>query len=73
MEEAWVLNIRDQCIAAGVPFFFKQWGGVRKSAAGRELNGSTYDEMPLRSVAEMVPRKVRLAMIGEIDAECVAG
>ena len=47
MEKAWVLSIRDQCHAAQVPFFFKQWGGVRKSKSGRELDGRTYDEFPL--------------------------
>ena len=35
LEKAWVVSIRDQCRAAGIPFFFKQWGGVRKSKAGR--------------------------------------
>jgi len=48
MEKDWVLSIRDQCRAAGVPFFFKQWGGVRKAAAGRLLEGKTYDEFPRR-------------------------
>lgn len=46
MDPAWALDIRDQCYAAGVPFFFKQWGGVRKKKAGRELEGRTWDEMP---------------------------
>ena len=46
MEREWVVSIRDQCLAAGVPFFFKQWGGVRKKAAGRTLDGRTHDEMP---------------------------
>jgi protein gp37 len=46
VEEDWVRSIRAQCRRAGVPFFFKQWGGVRKSAAGRELDGRTYDEFP---------------------------
>ena len=46
MREEWVLSIRDQCARAGVPFFFKQWGGVRKSETGRRLRGRTYDEMP---------------------------
>lgn len=46
MDPAWVIDIRDQCRAAGVPFFFKQWGGVRKKRAGRELEGRTWDEMP---------------------------
>jgi protein gp37 len=44
--QAWVRAIRDQCVAAGVPFFFKQWGGVHKHAAGRVLDGRTWDEMP---------------------------
>ena len=42
----WVRSIRDQCLVAGVPFFFKQWGGVRKGRSGRELDGRTYDEFP---------------------------
>jgi protein gp37 len=46
MPPEWVRSIRDQCLAAGTPFFFKQWGGVRKSARGRELDGRTWDEMP---------------------------
>jgi protein gp37 len=46
MEKEWVLSVRDQCERAGVPFFFKQWGGVRKSKAGRELDRKTYDGMP---------------------------
>ena len=47
MERIWVESIRLQCSAAGVPFFFKQWGGVQKSRNGRMLNGRTYDEIPL--------------------------
>jgi protein gp37 len=46
MDEAWVLSIRDQCRAARVPFFFKQWGGVQKSRKGRDLEGRSYDEYP---------------------------
>jgi len=46
MEEAWALDIRDQCQEQGVAFFFKQWGGVRKKAAGRSLDGRQWDEMP---------------------------
>jgi len=46
MREEWVLSIRNRCRDAGVPFFFKQWGGVRKKNAGRRLNGRTYDEFP---------------------------
>lgn len=46
VQRAWVDSIFRQCRAAGVPFFFKQWGGVRKDLTGRELNGRTYNEMP---------------------------
>jgi protein gp37 len=42
----WVTEIRDQCRSAGVPFFFKQWGGRTPKAGGRELDGRTWDEMP---------------------------
>jgi len=46
MDAEWVRDIRDQCAVAGVPFFFKQWGGTNKKKAGRELDGQTYDAMP---------------------------
>lgn len=46
MEECWVEDIFQQCRAAAVPFFFKQWGGVRKSRTGRTLHDRTYDEYP---------------------------
>ena len=46
VDRDWIIDIRDQCLAANVPFFFKQWGGVRKKATGRILEGRTWDEMP---------------------------
>lgn len=46
MKPEWVLNIKEQCERAGTLFFFKQWGGKNKKAAGRELLGRTWDEMP---------------------------
>lgn len=46
LEPVWVADIRDQCIRAKVPFFFKQWGGVNKKKAGRLLEGRTWDEIP---------------------------
>jgi protein gp37 len=61
ISEEWVLSIREQCRAAGVPFFFKQWGGKRKSLNGRQLEGRTYDEYPQRALTP-VPEK----------AECLA-
>jgi protein gp37 len=48
MRKEWVLPLRDECKHSGVAFFFKQWGGVRKAAAGRRLEGRTYDEFPKR-------------------------
>jgi protein gp37 len=42
----WIVEIRDQCIAADVPFFFKQWGGRTPKASGRQLDGERWDEMP---------------------------
>lgn len=48
MQRSWVIDIRDQCRRQRVPFFFKQWGGVNKRRAGRELEGVVHDEMPLR-------------------------
>jgi protein gp37 len=47
MQEGWVVDIRNQCLRASVPFFFKQWGGVNKSRAGRVLEGRTWDELPM--------------------------
>lgn len=49
MEPEWALDIRDQCQAAEVPFFFKQWGGRTPKAGGRELDGELWDEMPVRA------------------------
>jgi len=46
MNRAWVIDIRRQCRAARIAFFFKQWGGVNKKRTGRVLDGRTYDEMP---------------------------
>jgi protein gp37 len=68
MKEAWVLSLRDQCHAANVPFFFKQWGGLRKKIAGRTLAGRTHDEMP-PGIAELVapPRGERVRRAGRVD------
>ena len=46
VEAPWVRSLRDQCVRARVPFFFKQWGGVRKHVTGRALDGQTWDQMP---------------------------
>lgn len=47
MDPEWVRRIQHQCDEQRVPFFFKQWGGVRKGLTGRELDGRTYDAMPV--------------------------
>jgi protein gp37 len=59
MAQAWVEEILARCEMAGVPLFFKQWGGVNKKKSGRELNGRTYDDLPL-SVED---RRVSLQVI----------
>jgi protein gp37 len=50
MDITWGRDLRDQCVAAGVSFFFKQWGGRTAKAGGRELDGRTWDDMPVRAV-----------------------
>lgn len=47
IKENWVIDIKEQCLTAGVPFFFKQWGGFNKKRNGRLLQGQTWDEMPI--------------------------
>ena len=46
MAAEWARSVRDDCLAAGVPFFFKQWGGRHAKAGGRELDGETWNQMP---------------------------
>ncbi len=46
IEEEWVLDIKKQCVAENIPFFFKQWGGVNKKKTGRLLKGKLWDQMP---------------------------
>ena len=54
MNPHWVADIRDQCLDAGVAFFFKQWGGVQKKKTGRVLDGRTWDGMPAESAFVML-------------------
>jgi protein gp37 len=49
MNIAWVRRIRDACALTGVPFFFKQWGGLTPKSGGRELDGQSWDEYPLEN------------------------
>lgn len=51
LDPEWVKDIRNQCIASGLPFFFKQWGGVNRKKTGRLLDGRVWDEMPARVTA----------------------
>jgi len=62
MKEEWVISVRDQCREQGVPFFFKQWGGVRKARHGRLLDGRIYDDYPER-VVRVVPDRSRCAAL----------
>jgi protein gp37 len=59
----WVRNIHLQCRRAGVAFFFKQWGGVRKSQTGRTLDGRTYDEFPERQEAPVPSLAARSSLL----------
>jgi protein gp37 len=63
MQPEWVTDIRDRCLAAGIPFFFKQWGGVNKKANGRTLDNRTWDEKPPLAVR-------RESDYAEIGAAC---
>lgn len=47
MKKEWVMQIKEQCIEQNTPFYFKQWGGVRKKKTGRILLNKTWDEMPV--------------------------
>ena len=51
MDESWVWEIKEQCDAANVPFFFKQWGGVNKKKSGRLLDGQVWDGFPNVAIA----------------------
>jgi protein gp37 len=63
----WVVSIKDQCQAAGVPFFFKQWGGVQKGKNGRILDGRTYDEFPKRTRTAVPPLRQRRRFVAELQ------
>lgn len=59
MEKEWVIDIRDQCLEADVPFFFKQWGGINKKKSGRILEGKTWDEFPKRMIVDNKAKLVK--------------
>jgi protein gp37 len=67
MPEAWVLEILEMCREAQTAFFFKQWGGRNKKAAGRLLNGRTYDEMPTRGASTFRVSRRATGRAGDLD------
>ncbi|WP_020475974.1 DUF5131 family protein [Zavarzinella formosa] len=67
MQHEWVANLRDQCANQRTLFFFKQWGGVRKSQTGRELDGRTYDSMPDRPTVTIPSASERKALVDAIN------
>jgi protein gp37 len=54
MHAEWVREVRDQCVAAAVPFFFKQWGGFRPKQGGRDLDGREWSEFPSRRRSTLI-------------------
>jgi protein gp37 len=66
----WVRSIRDQCWRANIPFFFKQWGGVRKSETGRTLDGRTHNEFPDHPESRLLENDRRLVLLRELETEC---
>jgi protein gp37 len=68
MNPDWVRSIRGQCETRGVPFFFKQWGGVKKKKAGRTLDGRTYDDMPAITTLATPSKAARTALIWKYRA-----
>jgi protein gp37 len=71
MDVGWVRNIRRQCRDAKVAFFFKQWGGVRKSETGRELDGRTYDEFPERRQIPVPSLEFRRNVLEQLEVKLV--
>jgi protein gp37 len=67
MDINWVRHIRTQCREAKVAFFFKQWGGVRKSETGRELDGQTYDEFPMRRPIPVPNLETRRTVLQQLE------
>ncbi len=67
MKAEWVHSIQRQCYAQRVPFFFKQWGGVQKSKAGRELGGRTWDEFPIVKPSRARPVAKRHPLLTCVD------
>jgi protein gp37 len=69
MNPDWVNSLMEQCSRSVVPFFFKQWGGVRKKQAGRELNGRTFDEFPQLRRSEFPPKTKRMQILRSVESK----
>ncbi len=69
MRAEWVMSIRDQCKDAGIPFFFKQWGGTRKSKTGRMLEGRTHDDRPEQPARPVLEDPARKQLLARAEAE----
>ena len=69
MNPDWVNSLMEQCSRNDVPFFFKQWGGVRKKQAGRELNGRTFDEFPQLGRSEFPPKTKRMQILRSAESD----
>jgi len=67
MKKEWVISLRNQCVESHVPFFFKQWGGVRKATAGRKLEGRIYDQFPGRTQNPVLGAETCKALAAEIE------
>ena len=72
LRREWVTSIRDQCREIGIPFFFKQWGGVQKKRAGRQLDGQTYDGIPERTSNPVLSAEAALSGAREIRTDFLA-
>lgn len=68
MKKEWVVSVRDQCRRARIPFFFKQWGGLRKATSGRTLDGRTYDEFPRRVNHPVLEPFQCLSLAADVEA-----
>jgi protein gp37 len=64
MRQDWVIDVKDQCLENGVPFFFKQWGGQNRKKTGRRLLGRTWEEYPA-AIERLGPRQAALGLSGE--------
>jgi protein gp37 len=69
LKEEWVNSILEQCTNSNVPFFFKQWGGVHKKRAGRELRGRTFDQLPDILRTEFPDRLRRMEILASLTQE----